>query len=70
MQKAFAGGLYNEKEQPTPKRVYDNLPAFDPENAQTFFDLSIGNEGDEGYVKERVVFELFTKKVPKTAKNF
>jgi peptidyl-prolyl isomerase D len=45
------------------------LPAFNPENPQVFFDMSIGNEGEEDYRKERVVFELFGD-VPKTCENF
>lgn len=40
------------------------LPAFDPTNAQTFFDIEV--DGKKG----RVVFELFTKQVPKTVENF
>ena len=32
--------------------------------------MTIGTEGEEGYEKGRVVFELFTKEVPKTADNF
>lgn len=45
------------------------MPKFNSQNPQVFFDLAIGNEGDEDYVKERVVFELF-KDVPKTCENF
>ena len=37
---------------------------------QTYFDISIGDEGSEGYEKGRVVFEVFDKEVPKTAENF
>lgn len=70
MQRAFAQGLYNEKDAPKENRNHDSLPAFDPENAQVYFDLEIGTPGAEGNPKERVVFELFTKKVPKTAANF
>jgi cyclophilin family peptidyl-prolyl cis-trans isomerase len=34
-------------------------------------DIQIGTtEGEEGYAKGRVVFELFQNKVPKTAENF
>ena len=33
MQKAFAGGLYNEKEVKRGPQVFDELPKFDPENA-------------------------------------
>merc|ERR1712176_534047 len=32
--------------------------------------MTIGTEGEEGYEKGRVVFELYTKEVPKTADNF
>lgn len=57
--------MYDEKEAYVPKQDVSALPAFDPENAQVFFDMTIG-DGE----KERVVFELFTKQVPKTAENF
>ena len=43
---------------------------FDPENSQCYFDIAIGTEGDEGYATGRVVFEVLTKMVPKTAENF
>lgn len=69
MAKFFAEGIYTEKEAVKQKKVHEKLPEFDPENAQTFFDFEIGNEGDE-MIKGRVVFELFTKQVPKTAENF
>lgn len=48
--------------------MFNKLPKFNPENSQCFFDIEIG----EGEDKEsgRVVFELFTKQVPKTAENF
>lgn len=46
------------------------MPAFNPDNAQVYFDLEIGTPGEEGNEKGRVVFELFTKQVPKTAENF
>lgn len=65
----FKQGIYNEKEKVNSLKVHDKLPAFDAENSQVFFDIEIGNEGDEK-VSERVVFELFTKQVPKTAENF
>ena len=69
MQKAFAGGLYHEKGVARGPQVFNALPKFDPENAQVFFDFEIGSSGVilwEG----RVVFEVFTKQVPKTAANF
>ena len=66
-QKFFAQGVYNEKV--TPSKKY-TLPTFDPENAQTYFDIGIGEKDEEGYEQGRVVFELFTKEVPKTADNF
>lgn len=65
--KFFSQGVYNEKA--APKEVA-KLPKFDPENAQSYFDMTIGKEGEEGFEKGRVVFELFTKEVPKTADNF
>jgi len=72
MQKMFAGGLYNEKDSASNVRKFDKLPEFDEENAQVFFDIAIGNEGDavEETKSGKVYFELFTKKVPKTAENF
>jgi|TARA_B110000285_G_C15084616_1_gene595424 cyclophilin family peptidyl-prolyl cis-trans isomerase len=70
MAKAFAGGLYNEKSAPRITKNFDVLPEFDPENAQTFFDLEIGTPGAEGNPKGRVVMEMFSKQVPKTADNF
>jgi cyclophilin family peptidyl-prolyl cis-trans isomerase len=33
-------------------------------------DIEIGEEGQEGHAKEKVIFELFSQKVPKTAENF
>ena len=36
---------------------------------QTYFDIEIGNEEDEKE-KGRIVFEVFSKQVPKTAENF
>ena len=39
MQKFFAGGVYNEKEDAKIVKVHESLPAFDPENAQTYFDI-------------------------------
>jgi cyclophilin family peptidyl-prolyl cis-trans isomerase len=69
MAKFFAEGIYTEKEVAKTKKVHDKLPEFDQENVQTFFDFEIGNKGDT-MIKGRVVFELFTKQVPKTAENF
>ena len=51
------------------KQSHEKLPPFEQDNAQTFFNIEIGNEGEEKE-KGRVVFELFTKQVPKTAENF
>ena len=64
----FKKGVYDEQEEET--KNFKNLPDFDPENAQTYLDIAIGNEGDEDYQKGRVVIEVFTKQVPKTASNF
>jgi len=70
MQKFFSGGIYNEKTVNISKEAnHSSLPKFKAANPQVFFDLSIGNEDDEDYQKERVVFELF-KDVPKTCENF
>ena len=37
---------------------------------QTFFDIEIGNKHDSFKISGRVVFEVFSKKVPKTSENF
>lgn len=66
----FAQGVYNEKEAPKVMKNYDALPAFNQENPQTYFDITIGNEGEEGYESGRVVFEVFSDVVPKTGENF
>jgi peptidylprolyl isomerase len=70
--------LYEDKEIPKPVPVVPKkakaegpqLPEFNSENPQTFFDIEIGEEGKEGYEKGRVVFELFINETPKTAENF
>lgn len=66
----FGEGLYNEKDDVKFTKNYDKLPEFDAGNCQTFFDLEIGEPGADGNEKGRVVFELFSKTVPKTAENF
>jgi len=50
-------------------KTHAALPVFKPENPQTFFDITIGNEGEEGFQSGRVVFELFAD-VPITCENF
>lgn len=70
MAKFFSEGIYNEKKVVKSAQNFSALPKFEKDNAQTFFDIAIGNEDDEEKVKGRVVFELFTKQVPKTAENF
>lgn len=69
MQSIFSSGLYSEKAAPKVKKD-SSMPKFNTANPQTFFDLTIGNEGEEGYEKGRVIFELFKEQVPKTAENF
>lgn len=66
----FNQGVYNEKDAPKITKNYDSLPEFKPSNVQTYFDITIGTEGEEGYESGRVVFEVFTEDVPKTAENF
>ena len=56
MKKMFSQGLYTDKADLQKRSVFDKLPAFDPDNVQTYFDISIGDEP-----AGRVVFELFTK---------
>jgi uncharacterized protein YozE (UPF0346 family) len=68
MAKFFSEGVYNEKVAPKPNNNFNKLPDYNSENAQTFFDITIG-EGEEQQ-KGRVVFEVFSKQVPKTAENF
>ena len=46
------------------------MPDFDQENVQAFFDIQIGRPGTQDLETERVIFELFSKQVPKTAENF
>ena len=65
----FSAGLYSEKNAPVVKKD-TGLPDFNLANPQTFFDLTIGEEGSEDFQKGRVVFELFNSQVPKTAENF
>ena len=66
----FKKGVYSEKETKKEATIFKTLPEFNAENAQTFFDIEIGTDGKEGHEKGRVVFEVFTKQVPKTAENF
>lgn len=42
MQKFLAQGVYDEKETMVLK-VFDKLPLFEQENAQVFFEITIGN---------------------------
>lgn len=72
MKALFSQGLYNEKEAPKATKNFDKLPEYDPENVQTFMDIEIGDKDTPAEEKEkgRVVFEIFSKKVPKTAENF
>lgn len=49
---------------------FDRLPDFKQSNVQTYFDITIGNEGEEGFESGRVVFEVFSEDVPKSGENF
>ena len=69
MAKMFSEGLYNEKKAVVKRSVFDKLPDFYPLNAQTYFDIAIGDPAEPDH-SWRVVFELFDKAVPKTAENF
>ena len=53
--------MYNEKSDVKHQKVHAKLPDFDLENSQTFFDIEIGNSGDEDKETGRIVFEVFTK---------
>lgn len=71
MSKMFSGaGLYDEKEAPKNIKTYSKLPEYDEGNVQTFMDVEIGNKDDDEKEKGRIVFEIFSKTVPKTAENF
>ena len=70
MQKFFKEGVYQEKEGAKVEQSFDKLPVFDPENVQTFFDIQIGTDDDKGKETGKVIFEVFSKLVPKTAENF
>ena len=70
MAKFFSEGIYNEKDEVKIKKRWNHLPKFNPANAQTYFDIQIGNEEDEDKKTGRIVFEVFTLDVPKTAENF
>lgn len=61
-QKAFKGGIYDEKKGPAKK---ETLPKYDPLNPKCYMDISIGETQ-----QERIIFELFLQNTPKTAENF
>jgi len=69
-------GIYNEKDPKIKKQrkhvVKKELPEFNPENVQCYFDLAIGHEYDEAeaMVTGRVVFELFDQDLPFACENF
>ena len=46
------------------------MPEFDMNHIQVFMDVQIGTEGQEGYMKERIVMELFQEYLPRTVENF
>lgn len=63
--------MYNEMpDAPKEPEKITKMPEFKSENTQTFFDITIGEEGDADFEKGRVVFELFDQYVPKTTDNF
>ena len=70
MAQFFKEEIYIEKQASKAKNVFEELPEFDVENAQTFFDIEIGNKEDPFKISGRVIFEIFSKQVPKTAENF
>jgi hypothetical protein len=71
MAKFLKEGVYNEKEHVKKAMlVQDYLDLFKQENVQTYFDIEIGNDDDDFKIKGRVIFEVFSKQVPKTAENF
>mmetsp|Transcript_10021 Transcript_10021/g.12624 ORF Transcript_10021/g.12624 Transcript_10021/m.12624 type:complete len:175 (+) Transcript_10021:817-1341(+) len=58
--------LYSDREPEVNKR----MPAFDIKHIQCYMDIQIGSEGQEGYLKSRIVMELFKDQVPRTVENF
>lgn len=63
-QKFFTEGVYNEKKSELTK-IYEELPPYNPLNPKWFMDISIGDSEPQ-----RIIFELFADKLPKTAENF
>eukprot|EP00826_Nyctotherus_ovalis_P046383 TRINITY_DN5236_c0_g1_i4.p1 TRINITY_DN5236_c0_g1~~TRINITY_DN5236_c0_g1_i4.p1 ORF type:complete len:325 (+),score=123.70 TRINITY_DN5236_c0_g1_i4:73-1047(+) len=56
----FKASLYDEKKMPV-----SEVPKYDKENVRVFMDIKKGEEP-----AKKVIFELFSKDVPKTAENF
>ena len=48
----------------------NRMPDFDMRHIQVFMDIQIGNEGDQGFMKGRIVMELFKDQLPRTVENF
>ena len=47
--------LYSDRE----PGINNRMPAFDLRHIQVFMDIQIGTEGETGYMKGRLVMELF-----------
>lgn len=68
----FSDSIYEEKPDAEGHTTYNELPPFDPENYQCYFDICIGNPADDEKDKKRgrIVFEVFKNRVPYSAKAF
>ena len=69
---SLSAGLFEDKEGKKDPVFYDTLPEFNPENVQCYYDFKIGDPLHDDYKSfetGRVVFELFSTQVPKTAEN-
>lgn len=64
-EKAFAGGLYSEKKEPSRKVEESEVPKYDPSNPKVFMDIKIGDADPK-----KIIFELFKNKTPLTVDNF
>lgn len=74
LKNAMSGDIFEAPVKKEPV-YFDTLPEFNPENSQCFFDIKVGTPDihDENYKNKpihRIIFELFTNQVPKTAENF
>ena len=64
-EKAFGGGLYEEKVDPVPNKNLSSVPKYNPKNPKVFMDIKIGDTEPR-----KVIFELFKNTTPITSENF